>query len=103
MDFYVYIATNHSRTLYVGVTNDLRRRAGEHAAGTGSLFTSKYKCNKIVWYERFRNVQDAIAAEKQFKGWTRTKKIALIERDNPFWDSVVANDRCHPERTYEGS
>jgi putative endonuclease len=89
VNFFVYIATNHSRTLYVGVTNDLARRASEHASGNGSAFTSKYKCDTMVWYERFRNISDAIAAEKRIKGWTRVKKIALIEKDNPHWQSLV--------------
>ena len=87
--YYVYIATNHSRTLYTGVTNDLSRRASQHRLGVGSTFTSKYKCNTIVWYERFRNIKDAIAAEKKINGWSRAKKIALIEKNNPQWQSLV--------------
>ena len=89
MSFHTYIATNHSRTLYTGVTNDLQRRLSEHRQGIGSAFTSKYRCDTIVWYEHFANAADAIAAEKKIKGWSRAKKIALIEKDNPHWQSLV--------------
>ncbi len=90
MNFYAYIATNRSRTLYTGVTNDLARRANEHALGEGSAFTSRYKCDTIVWYERFRNIQDTIAMEKKIKGWSRAKNIALIERNTPHWQPLVS-------------
>ena len=88
-NFYVYIATNRARTLYTGVTNDLERRLSEHRLGIGSTFSAKYKCDTIVWYQPFGHANDAIACEKQIKGWTREKKIALIERANPNWDSLV--------------
>ena len=87
--YYVYIATNRTRSLYIGVTNDLQRRQAEHATGQ-SRFTAKYKINRIVYYETFLDVNQAIAREKQLKGWRRSKKIALIESMNPEWTEGAA-------------
>ena len=87
-NFYVYIAASHTRTLYIGVTNDLQRRLSEHCLGL-STFTAKYRCDRIVWYEHFPNASDAIAAEEKLKGWSRAKKIALIEGMNPGWESLI--------------
>lgn len=70
----VYILTNKSNTLYVGVTNDLERRVTEHSFKITSGFTSKYNLNKLVYYQEFTDIDDAIAAEKKIKGWTRKKK-----------------------------
>ena len=84
--YYVYIMTNkHNTVLYTGVTNDLRRRAYEHRTGQGSRFTSRYNVTKLVWYEIGQDVNAAIAREKQIKGGSRKKKIALIEQMNPEW------------------
>ena len=83
--YYVYIMASISRTLYVGVTNDLARRVQEHKRGEGSGFTRRYNIKKLVWYETFGNIKDAIACEKQIKGWSRAKKIARIEQENPNW------------------
>jgi len=87
--FYVYLMTNHSRTLYTGVSNDLERRVREHRSGNGSSFTSRYLMTKLVWYETFTSVNEAIATEKRIKGWTRAKKIALIEGLNPHWEDLA--------------
>jgi len=84
-EYYVYILTNRSRTLYVGMTNDIVRRVQEHKEGRGSKFTSKYRINRLVYYESTNDVLSAIAREKQIKGWLRAKKIALIESLNPDW------------------
>jgi putative endonuclease len=89
--YYVYILTNHSRTLYTGVTNDLMRRVQEHRTGQGSAFTSKYKLNQLVWYEAFPDIGTAIASEKQIKGWVSSRKIALIEAENPEWEDLAAD------------
>ncbi len=89
--FYAYIMSNKSKTLYTGVTNDLRRRVEEHRFGHGSQFTSKYRCTMLVWYEAFSNPGDAIAAEKRIKGWTRAKKVALIEARNPGWRDLATS------------
>jgi putative endonuclease len=88
--FYVYILTNHSRTLYVGITNDLARRLAQHAEGSGSSFTSKYHINRLVYYEEFQRARDAIEREKQVKGYRRDKKLALIEAMNPHWEDLGA-------------
>jgi putative endonuclease len=75
--------TNRSKTLYVGVTNQLARRVQEHKEGRGSAFTSRYRINQLVYCEVFADVRSAILREKQIKGWTRAKKVALIESLNP--------------------
>jgi putative endonuclease len=83
--YYVYIMTNHSRTLYLGVTNDLRRRVLEHKHKLVPGFTQKYNITHLAYYEATPDVRTAIAREKQIKGWLRSKKIALIESANPQW------------------
>lgn len=88
--YFVYIATNKINTvLYTGVTNDLHRRAWEHKNKLLPGFTSKYNVMKIVYYETFGNPEEAIVAEKKIKGWTRRKKITLIENKNPSWKDLV--------------
>jgi putative endonuclease len=87
--YYVYIATNRTGTLYIGVTNDLQRRQAEHATRQSS-FTAKYKIDRIVYYETFLDVNRAIAREKQLKGWRRSKKVASIESVNPEWTESAA-------------
>ena len=82
--YWVYMMSNVTRTvLYVGVTNDLARRWWEHSAGQIDGFTSRYKCHDLVYYEEFGEIEQAIAREKQIKGWTRAKKEALIDTINP--------------------
>jgi len=83
--YYVYILTNRSRTLYVGVTKDLRRRLWEHRYDAGSAFTSRSRIDRVVWFEEHADVRAAIARETQIKGWTRAKKMALIVAQNPGW------------------
>ena len=83
--FYVYIMTNKSRTLYTGVTNDLERRVYEHKKKLVPGFTAKYNIDRLVYYEATEDVNAAISREKQIKGWLRAKKIALIESVNPVW------------------
>jgi putative endonuclease len=77
--FYVYIMTNKSRTLYTGLTNDLERRVYEHKKKLVPGFTTKYNITQLVYFEVTQDVGVAIAREKQIKGWLRTKKIALID------------------------
>ena len=74
-----------NRVLYTGVSSDLVGRAYQHKEGTGSAFTSKYRVNKLVYYEVADEIQAAIAREKQIKSWKREKKIELINRFNPEW------------------
>ena len=83
--YYVYIMSNKSRTLYIGMTGDLLQRVGQHKQKSIPGFTSKYNITQLVWFEEFNDVQQAIEGEKKLKGWLRTKKIALIEHTNPTW------------------
>ena len=84
--YYVYIMTNKGNTvLYTGVTNDLKRRAYEHREKLTSGFTSKYRVNKLVYYEVFGDPENAICREKQIKGGSRQRKVGLISRMNPEW------------------
>ena len=81
--YFTYILSNKSNsTLYIGVTNDLERRVCEHKSGLIPGFTQKYNCNKLVYYETFSNVEEAIAREKQLKKWSRSKKDWLIDTKN---------------------
>lgn len=87
--YYVHIMTNASRTLYVGVTNDLGRRAGQHKRRLVPGFTSKYHVTLLAYFEEYTSVRDAIAREKQIKGWRRDRKIELIESINPRWRDLA--------------
>src|SRR5438045_1614004 len=86
--YYVYVMASISRVLYVGVTNDLRRRVGEHKAAEVEGFTKRYNVNRLVHLEATGDVRAAIAREKVIKGWARSKKIVLIERENPGWRNL---------------
>jgi putative endonuclease len=82
--YYVYILSNRRRTvLYTGMTNDLRRRLAEHALHQPGTFTATYQVTELVHCELFDMPSEAIAREKQIKGWRREKKLALILRTNP--------------------
>lgn len=80
--------TNHSKTLFTGVTNNLKRRVYEHKSKLIEGFTSKYNINKLVYIEETQDITSAIAREKQIKGWLRRKKIELIESTNPEWKDL---------------
>ena len=85
----VYImASNREGTLYTGVTADLPRRAFEHREGAVAGFTRRYACKNLVWYESYERMDEAIAREKQIKGGSRARKLALIERLNPDWKDL---------------
>ena len=86
--YFVYIMTNRSKTLYTGITGNLVRRVREYKSGVGSIFASKYKLDRLVYFERFEDVHNAIEREKQIKGWLRSKKIALIVSINPEWKDL---------------
>jgi len=86
--YYVYILTNNSKTLYTGVTNNLIRRIYEHKNKFVEGFSKKYNLTKLVYYEISEDVRSAIAREKQIKGWLRSKKIKLIESMNPEWKDL---------------
>ena len=83
--YYVYIMASRSLTLYTGVTNSIRRRSYEHRRGMVEGFTKKYRIERLVYYEAFQYVNNAIAREKQIKSWTRAKRLALIASLNPTW------------------
>ena len=87
-EFFVYILTNRSRTLYIGMTNDLERRLHEHREGSVSGFARRYRLTELAYYERFPTPMAAIEREKQLKGWLRARKIALIESVNPEWKDL---------------
>ncbi|OGB73446.1 endonuclease [candidate division Kazan bacterium RIFCSPHIGHO2_01_FULL_44_14] len=87
-EYYVYIMASRSGVLYVGVTNDLNRRAYEHEHELIPGFSSKYKTQQLVYFESCLDVESAIAREKQFKGWRRSKKETLIQRMNPGWEDI---------------
>ncbi len=86
--FYVYIMSNNSGITYIGVTNDIARRVEEHKTGIHPGFSRKYKTHKLVHYEEYQYVEDAIAREKQIKGWRKEKKRALITTSNPTWSDL---------------
>ena len=87
--YFVYIMTNeHNTTLYVGVTNDLTRRVYEHKYEVNEGFTKKYQLHKLIYFETFFGVEDAIAREKQLKKLSRKNKEKLIGEVNPTWEEI---------------
>jgi len=88
-EYFAYIVCSQSGTLYIGMTNNMYRRALQHKSGEIEGFASKYHCDRLVYYEGFDDVHKAIGREKQLKGWTRAKKIALIESKNPRWEDLA--------------
>ena len=90
--YYVYIMASRSRVLYVGVTNDLARRVREHKQGLVPGFTSKYRVHRLVYFEEFADISEAIAREKAIKGWKRSRKVSLVEVRNPTWEDLADRD-----------
>ena len=88
-EYYTYIMASKTGVLYIGMTNDLERRVAEHKSGAIPGFSQKYKTTRLVWFESFTDVNEAIEAEKRVKGWVRRKKIALIEETNPTWRDLA--------------
>jgi len=86
---WLYIVSSHSRCLYIGVTSDLGGRVWEHKNGIYPGFTKKYKIDQLVYHEFLQDIEIAIAREKQLKGWSRAKKIALIEKMNRGWEDLT--------------
>ena len=87
--YFVYILTSKKNdTLYIGVTNSIERRTIEHKQGETEGFTQKYKINKLVYFEEYHDIKDAIYREKCLKKWNRIWKIKLIEKDNPYWNDL---------------
>jgi len=87
--YFVYLlASKKNGTLYTGITNNLRRRIAEHKEKRTPGFTQKYNVTRLVYFEEFADVRDAIEREKRIKGWLRSKKTALIETVNPKWEEI---------------
>lgn len=86
--YFTYIVASRSHTLYIGMTGNLLKRVFEHKQKKHEGFSAKYNCNRLVWFERFYDPSNAIAREKELKGWSRSKKIALIEATNPTWNDL---------------
>ena len=89
-EYYVYLLSSRSGTLYVGVTSDLVRRVWQHKQATNDGFTKRYRIGRLVWFESGGDVLGAIAREKEIKAWRRDKKIALIVASNPAWEDLSA-------------
>jgi len=89
--YYTYIVASRSLTLYISMTRALEKRVFEHKCKLYEGFSAQYNCNRLVWFERFSSPQTAIAREKQLKGWTRAKKIALITKMNSTWIDLSEN------------
>ena len=82
--------TNRNKTvIYTGITNDLNRKVQEHKNKEGTSFTKRYNLTKLVFYESFERIYDAIAAEKKIKSGSRAKKIKLIQSMNPYWKDLA--------------
>jgi len=91
--YWVYIMTNkRNGTLYIGMTNDIKRRIWQHKHKTLSRFTSKYDIDKLVYFKEFNHPMEAIETEKKIKGWLRIKKLYLIESINPDWKDLSLLD-----------
>jgi putative endonuclease len=86
--YFVYIMANASKRLYTGMTNSIRRRTREHKLKLTPGFTTKYNITRLVYFETFEDVRNAIEREKQVKAWTRAKRLALVESTNPRRDDL---------------
>ncbi len=87
--YYVYIITNRKEgVLYIGVTNDLERRMSEHKQGLSKGFSKRYNLDKLIYFETYQYINDAIKREKNIKKWKREWKIELINEDNPKWEDL---------------
>ena len=90
--FWVYILSNRSHILYIGVTNNLGKRIHQHRKQTPSSFTARYKITRLVYFESYQYINNAIAREKELKHWTRAQKISLIESMNPTWEELMPDE-----------
>ena len=102
---YTYIMGSNSGTLYIGVTSEFNVRIRQHNNGTFEGFSKKYRCTKLLYYEKFEDIRNAIAREKQLKGWRREKKLDLIRTTNPEfkdlaekhdWQLITRHERMNP-------
>ncbi len=86
---HVYILGSNTGTFYIGVTSDLIHRIAQHKSGTYPGFAKQHSCNRLLYMEPFVSITEAITREKQLKGWTRAKKLALISRTNPTYADLA--------------
>ena len=91
--YYVYVLSSWSRSIYVGVTGNLLRRMLQHKQRLLSGFAKRYRIHRLVCFEAFGEVNDAIRREKQIKSWRREKKVALVKAVNPAWRDLAASWR----------
>jgi putative endonuclease len=89
--FYVYILANRSRNLYIGLTNNLATRIAQHREHRPGTYTARYNIDRLVYYEQFAYILNAVARETELKDWNRTEKIVLIEQQNPTWNDLAAD------------
>ena len=95
--YYVYILASLRRVLYIGITGDLGKRLAYHRMLVNpNAFTARYGITRLVHFEQFTEVDQAIAREKELKGWRRAKKVRLIERENPHWDDLAPPAHTDP-------
>ena len=93
MAYWIYImGSDYGKAMYIGVTNDLLRRVREHKSDMIDGFTKRYRCHKLLYYEQYPHIMNAIAREKQLKGWNRQKKRMLIEAFNPGFEDLDENN-----------
>jgi putative endonuclease len=95
--YFVYMIASISRVLYIGMTSNLHKRVWEHKNSIFEGFSKHYKCHRLVWYESYDDVANAIDREKQLKRWNRTKKEWLIAQKNPTWEDLAAE--WYPKHT----
>ena len=88
--YYVYITASRTKVLYTGVTSDLTGRIIQHKDKRLNGFTKKYNVSRLVWYNETNDIQTALEWEKKIKGWSRKKKIDMIEKNNPQWQDLSA-------------
>jgi putative endonuclease len=86
--YFVYILANRSRNLYIGVTSSLILRVQQHRQGKYDGHTARYNIHRLIYFERFAYIDNAIAREKELKGWLRAKKVQLIQESNPTWEDL---------------
>jgi putative endonuclease len=92
-NYYVYfITSSNNKALYIGVTSNLERRIFEHRNKIIPGFTAKYNIYKLVYYETYNQIDDALRREKQLKGWKRIKKNQLVEKENPEWFDLLSQE-----------
>ena len=104
MPYYVYIISSDTGTLYVGMTNNLKRRIYEHKHGSLPGFSKKYGIRNLLYFETFSNKDSSMARERQLKHWRREKKISLIDTVNPHWNdlTLLASSRPRPKAERRG-